>query len=150
MKERIIGEIEHMLFDLHPEVKPYYKVINLIKNLSAEDDYPSSKSKLKRKSKVDALSIFNQPIPVTRKVRNPGHNLQTRVLTAITELGRFVRVSEIMEKIKEQDTEFSGGISHALTQLRQIGSLKNYMPTGNRKLTFWGLANWEWEGENHS
>jgi hypothetical protein len=148
MKAKIIEKIEEAFFDLHPEVKPYYNILNLIKDLPSEvNDSQQTKFKSKKKLTDNLTSFINQPQSSAKVVRKPGINLQTRVLNAITELGRFVRLSEILEKIKEHDAKFSASVSPALTQLRQIGSLKNHMPTGNRKLTYWGLTEWEWEGE---
>jgi hypothetical protein len=148
MKAKIIEKIEEAFFELHPEVKPYYNIINLIKDLPYEVNYlQQTKLKTKRKLTDDLTSFINQPQSVAKVVRKPGINLQTRVLNTIGELGRFVRLSDILSKIKENDANFSASISPALTQLRQIGSLKNYMPTGNRKLTYWGLTEWEWKGD---
>ncbi|QXV66450.1 hypothetical protein INP83_05030 [Mucilaginibacter sp. 21P] len=146
MKQKIITKVKEALFRLHSDVRPYYEILKLIEDIRPDTE-TLQHSKAKRKYERGTITL-DELSPVTRRVRNSGENLQTRVLSAITELGRFVRLGEILEKIKIEDVNFSASISPALTQLKQLGTIKNYKPTGNRKLTYWGLTEWEWKDES--
>ncbi|MBS1529907.1 MAG: hypothetical protein JSU01_06345 [Bacteroidetes bacterium] len=112
--DETIKVLERTLFSLHPENESVYNSIQALKEFK------------------------NKPA----NSYNAKDTIAGKIIFALNELKRFSTASDILRTITDIDPAFNGGLSTALTNLRENGTVIVIKPSGSNREVYYGLPNW--------